>query len=291
MRILPVLVFSVPALVLPVQAQDPNLGQKLRTERPEVERMINELQPREALARAEALLPATKPTFDKTSPQTMYMSYATFLSLSQAYHLAFKAANACGQWEKAFEHIKKAKEIAIDNYAGVKEPFKLIAEDSRAMAVRTRNNLKENEAYINQLKAIPNKDASDIQQLDLVEKEKKNIEDLDKRALAFEGFIETAKADSERYEPFIAYIEKQIKEQETQIAEYKPGKGEKTKWVEAVIANPSTYASITEKRDLLGFLLRLNTLDPDNAKVLHQIDVVLGKATAAAPKPARPRKK
>lgn len=290
LRHLPVLL-AVPAAVLPCAAQEANLGQKLRTERPEIERMINELQPREALARVEALLPAAKPAFDKTSPQTMYMSYASMLSLSQAYHLAFKAANAAGQWEKALELIKKAQEVGSDNYAGVKEPFKLIAQDSRAMAERTRANLKENEPYINHLKAIPNKDASDLQQLELVEKEKKNIEELDKRAQAFEGFIEVAKADSERYQPFVAYIEKQIKEQETQIAEYKPGKGDKGKWVEAVIANPQTYASITEKRDLLGFLYRLNTLDPENAKVLREIDVVLGKAAPAPKAPARPRKK
>lgn len=287
MRPLPLSVLlSVPALILSAQAPDANLGQKLRTERPEVERMINELQSKEALARAEALLPPAKPAFDKASPQTMYMSYATFLSLSQAYHLAFKAANAAGQWEKAHDYIKKAREISLDNYANTQEPFKLIAKNSRTMAERTRASLKENEAYINHLKALKEKDASDMQQLELVEQEKKNIEDLEKRAIAFEEFIKTAKADSERYEPFVAYIEKQIKDQETQIAEYKHGKGDKGKWVEAVIANPSTYASITEKRDLLGFLYRLNVLDPENKKVLHQIDVVLGKAAAAPAKKA-----
>jgi hypothetical protein len=112
-----------------------------------------------------------------------------------------------------------------------------------------------------------------------VELEKKNIDEFEKRAVAFEGFIQNAKADSERYQPFVAYVEQLIKDQATQIEEYKAGKGEKTKWVEAIIANPSTYAAYTEKKDLMGFLYRLNVLDPENKKVLHQIDVVQGKAS------------
>lgn len=285
----------LPALVLafPAIAQDASLGQRLRTERPEIERLIRELQPREALARAEAMLPTAKAVFDKTSPQTMYMSYASFLSLSQAYHLAFKAANAAGQWEKALDFVKKAKETAVENHSSIQEPFKLIAKNSKAMAARTRETLKENEAYIAELKAKKDPDSSDKQQLELVEKERKNIDEFEKRAVAFEGFIQTAKADSERYDPFLAFVEKQIKDEATQIEEYKAGKGEKSKWVEAIIANPSTYAAYTDKKDLIGFLYRLNVLDPDNKKVLHQIDVVLGKAAPDPPKKggkAKPKK-
>ncbi len=283
MRPTPYLLLAA-APVLVAQAPDASLGQRLRTERPEVERLINELQPREALTKAEALLPAAKPAFDKTNPQTMYMSYASFLSLSQAYHLAFKAANACGQWEKALDYIKKAKDAAATNYASVQEPFQRIADDSRAMAARTRKTLKDNEGYIAELKAKKDPDASDKQQLELVEKENANIAEFEKRAAAFEDFIKTAKADSERYDPFIGYMEKQIADEAKEIEEYKAGKGEKTKWVEAVIANPSTYAALTDKSQLIGFLYRLNVLDPENKKVLHQIDVVLGKAAAAPEK-------
>lgn len=287
MRPMPFLVLAtVPAWVLHAPAQDASLAQRLRTERPEIDRLINELQPREALAKAEALLPAANPPFEKdaTKPQAMYTSHITYLALSQAYHLAFKAANAAGQWEKAAGFIKQAQAASAENYASVKEPFQQIADNSRAMAVRTRNTLKDNEAYIAELRAKKDPDASDKQQLELVEKEKQNILDLDKRAVVFEEFIKTAKADSERYQPYVEYIERQLKDQETQIAEYKAGKGDKGKWVEAVIANPQTYASITEKRDLLAFLLRLNVLDPENKKVLRQIDVVLGKA---APDPVK----
>lgn len=288
----PVLLLAAAVLALPAPAQEPTLGARLRTERTEVERLINELKPVEAQARAEALLPTPRPAFDKATPQTLYMGYATYLSLSQAYHLAFKAANAAGQWEKALVHIKAAQEVARTNRDTIKEPFKLIADNSRAMANRTRATLKENESYIAHLRALKEKDASDLQQLDLVDKENKNIEELDKRAAAFEDFIKTAQADADRYDPFIAYIEKQIQEQEAQIADYKAGKGEKTKWVEAIIANPSTYAAYTDKRDLIGFLYRLSVLDPENRKVQHEIDVVLGKAEPTpVRKPAKGKKR
>jgi hypothetical protein len=285
MRPMPFLVLvSAPALVIHAPAQEATVGQRLRTERPEIERLINELQPREALVKAEALLPASKSAFDKTNPQTMYMSYASSLSLSQAHQLAFKAALAAGQWEKALEYVKKAKEIAVENYTSVREPFNLIARDSKAVAEQTRKSLKEHESYIETLKAKTDPDPSDKQQLELVALEIKNIEASEKRAAAFEDFIKTAKADSEYYDRFVAFADKQLKDEAAQIEEYKAGKGVKTKWVEAIISNPSTYSAYTDKKDLLGFLYRLNVLDPENKKVLHQIDIVLGKATATPEK-------
>lgn len=284
MRPLPFLVLlTAPAWLL---GQDSSISQKLRTERPEIERLINELQPKEALVRAEAILPAAKPDFEKDPAKMpgMYTSYVNYLALSQAYYVAYKAANAAGQWEKALAYIRKAKEAATENHDTVKVPFQQVADNSRAMVTRIKNTLKENEGYIAELKAKKNPDALDLQQLDLVEKEKQNIGEFEKRAVAFEDFIKAAKADAERYDPFVAFVEKQIQDQASQIEEYKAGKGEKTKWVEAIIANPSTYAAYTDKRDLIGFLYRLNVLDPDNKKVLRQIDVVLGKA---APDPQK----
>ena len=117
------LLVTAPALLAQAPAAEPSLAQRLRTERPEIERLLGELQPREAMARAEALLPQAKPAFDNTDARTQVQSHFHFLACSQAYYLAFKAANAAGHWEKALDYIRKAKEAGDENYKVVKAAF------------------------------------------------------------------------------------------------------------------------------------------------------------------------
>ena len=292
-----------PAVLL-AQAPEPTLTQRLRSERPEIERLIRELQARDALKRAEALLPAAKPSFDNSNIQTQVGSFSKFGELAQAHYLAFKAADAAGYWEKALDYIKQAKSLAVENYAAVKDPFTKaseaylhLAQKTRASAQHTREMLKENELYIMTLREKKEKDESDKQQLDLVAKEEKNLPETDKKAeeaekwaKQFQAFLDSAKQDAERYEPFVAAEEKRIKDQEAQIEEYKFGRGDKRKWVEAIAANPSTYAALTEKQDQIAFFYRLNVLDPDNKKVNHHIEVLLGKA-APEKKAVKPKKR
>ena len=273
-----------PALVAQAPSPDAAFAQRLRTERPEVERLINELQPREALARAEALLPQAKPAFDNTDARTQVQSHFHFLACSQAYYIAFKAANAGGHWEKALDCIQKAKATGDENYKSVKDAFVKVAENYRGSGARSKAVLTEHADMIRDLRAKKNPDPGEQQTLENVGKEEKNIVDAEKWAKIFLSYIDSAKQDSDRYDAFVAFAAKQIKDQTAQIEDYKAGKGEKTKWVEAIIANPSTYSAYTDKKDLLGFLYRLNVLDPENRKVLRQIDVVLGKA---APDPVK----
>jgi len=291
---IPAALLAVPMLVAQAPPQEVSLGQRLRTERPEIERLIAELQAREALQRAETLLPANRPAFDKKNLQTQWASHFHFLELSQAYYLAFKAAEAAGYWEKALEYIRAAQATAEENYASVKEPFgqapeafKREAQRLRESIVNTRQMLKDNQVYIQSLREKPNKDDGDRQQLELVAAEERNIPETEKRALEnerlasqFPAYLAAAKQDSERYQPFVAYMEQRIKDQEAQIAEYKAGKGDKNKWVEAIIANPHTLDALTEKRDRIAFLYRLHFLDPENKKVQRQIDLMLGRAVA-----------
>lgn len=275
---------ATPALVAQNPAAEQSLAQRLRTERPDIERLLVESQPREALKRSEGLLPAAPPTFDNTDARTQVQSHLHHLALSQAYYLAFKAADASGYWEKALDYIRRAQETADANLAAVKDAFPKVSENFKASGLRSQAVLTEHAAMIKELRAKPNLDPGEKQTLDGVLLEEKNIVEADKWSKAFLGYVQSAKEDAARYAPYVAAELARISGQEAQIAEYKAGKGEKTKWVEAIIANPSTYSSISEKRDLLSFLYRLNVLDPENKKVLRQIDVVLGKA---APEPAR----
>lgn len=288
---------ATPLLLAQAPAPEVPLGQRLRAERPEIERLMADLQAREAFKRAEALLPAARPAFDKKDLQTQVASYSRFMEVSQAYYVAFKAADAAGYWEKALDFAKQAQALAAENYAGVKEPFTQASEAYKREAQRIRDSilhtramLKDNQAYIQSLRDKKDKDDGDRQQLDLVAKEEQNIPESEKRVVEAEKwakqflvFLAAAKEESERYHPFVDSEEQRLKDQEAQIAEYKAGKGDKGKWVEAIAANPRTMDALTDRRDRMAFLYRLNVLDPDNKKVQKQIDAMLGKAAPEKP--------
>ena len=283
------LALLLPALLAP--AQDAPLAQRLRTERPEVERLMEAFQAKEALAKAEALLPAQKPTWDNTDGNAQYRSYLALQDVAAAYYLASRAALAAGLWEKALDHAKGAQATVADNAAQAGLAFPKIAEIYEGRAKRGREMLVENDAYIKELRAKANPDAGDKQQLDLVAAEEKGIAENDKWAKTFQGFLDAAKKDASRYDPWVKALDDQLKAVEAQIAEYKGGKGDKVKWVEGIISSP-TYLTTAypDKRERVAFLYRLAVLDPESAKVQRQIDIELGKIVAPPAKPA-PKKK
>ena len=137
-------------------------------------------------------------------------------------------------------------------------------------------------------------DAGDKQQLELIASEEKGIAGNEKWAKTFLSYIEAAKKDATRYDAVVKAMEDRLKAEETQIAEYKAGKGDRAKWVDAIVSNPSYLTtSFPEKRARFEFLCRLALLDPTNAKVTNAIDVELGKIPAPVikhPKPTKTKK-
>ena len=75
-------------------------------------------------------------------------------------------------------------------------------------------------------------------------------------------------------------MEDKLKGEADQIADYKAGKGEKTKWVEAVILSPAYLEAQGDRAGKARWLYRLATLDPENKKVQRQLDILLGRAPA-----------
>jgi hypothetical protein len=282
---------SAPAAQAAAPAQDVPLAQRLRTERPEIDRLLEAYQPKEALVKAEALLPAQTPAWDKTDGNTQYKSYLLLQDQAQAYFLAYRAAVASGEWEKAQDYVKKAQGCMVTNKTEAEALFPKIVDAYMGRVNQNRNALKADESYIKDLKAKPNPDAGDKQQLDLVAGLEKTIVEDEKWANFFRGFIEAAKKDAVRYDPWVKVMEDRLKIEADQIAEYKAGKGDKAKWVEAIVSNPSYLKNFAEQRDRVDFLFRLSVLDPTNKKVDHEIDVQLGKVPATPTKPAKKHKK
>lgn len=282
------LLTTLPVVMAAQAPAEVPLAQRLRTDRPDIERLLEAFQPKEALAKAEALVPAQAPAWDKTDGGTQYKSYLALQDQAAAYFLAYRASVAAGQWEKALEMVKKAQGCMTLNATEAAALFPKIADAYQARVNQNRAALKADETYIKELKAKANPDAGDKQQLDLVAGLEKSIPEDEKWAKAFQGFVESAKKDATRYDPWVKAMEERLKVEEAQIAEYKAGKGEKSKWVEAIVSNPSYLENFADKRDRIDFLFRLSVLDPSNTKVEREIDVQLGKVP---PTPTKAPKK
>ena len=280
----------VPAALV-AQAPAQSLGDRVKTERPAVEQLMAELKYLEAMKRAEALLPATRPTFDKSNNQTLVQSCAAFLDLAEAHRLAAEAADSAGAWEKALEYARAAKALALESYAGVKEPFAQTAAYYTQSGVRAKQVLDENDARIKELKAKTVLDPGERQELDLALGVEKEVVDDAKWVKFFQTYLDVTKRESEAYDPLVKVMEGKLKGEADQVADYKAGKGEKSKWVDAVVSSPAYLEAQGDKGGKARWLYRLAALDPDNKKVQHQLDILNGKVPAMAPKAVKKGKK
>lgn len=275
----------------PAQTSSLSLGEQVRAERPVVAKLLADLNYTEALQHAQALLPATRPVFDKTDNQTMVASCIHDIELGQAYRLAVETADAAGQWEKALEYAKEAKAIAAENAAAVQEPFSKMVTYYTHAGDRAKQVLADNADRIKELKGKVNPDPGEKQELGLALGVEKEVTEDAKWAKFFQTYIDAAKAETTAYDGLISVMEKKLQDEVNQIADYKAGKGEKSKWVEAVVSSPAYMEAQGDNAGKMRFLCRLAVLDPDNKKVQHQMDLLTGKAVEPAPKRPSHRKK
>jgi hypothetical protein len=277
------------ALIAQAPASTQSLGDRVKAERPAIEQLMAELKYPEAFKRAETLIPATRPAFDKSTNQTLVQSCSANLDIAQAYRLAAEAADSAGLWEKALEYAKTAKSLAVESYAGAKEPFgQTVAYYSQA-GIRAKQVLEENDARIKELKGKTTLDAGERQELDLAIGVEKEVGDDAKWVTFFQTYLDVTKRESEAYDPLVKLMEDKLKNEADQVTDYKAGKGERSKWVEAVISSPAYLEAQGDKAGKARWLYRLATLEPDNKKVQHQLDILNG--NAPAPKPVKKGKK
>jgi glycerol-3-phosphate cytidylyltransferase-like family protein len=282
------LAFLLLPAALVAQAPAPSLGDRVKAERPAIEQLWAELKYPEAMKRAEALLPPAKPAFDKTDNKTLVQSCGDYLDLAEANRLATETADSAGAWEKALEYAKAAKALALESYAGIKEPFEKTVVYYTQLGVRAKQVLDENDARIKELKGKTVLDPGERQELDLALSVEKEVVDDAKWVKFFQTYLDVAKRESVAYDPIVKVMEDKLKGEADQVAEYKAGKGEKTKWVEAVISSQAYLEAQGDRAGKARWLYRLATLDPENKKVQRQLDILMGRVPAP---PAKPSKK
>ncbi len=291
MRLPAFLTFPLLSVALLAQAPTPSLGDRVKTERPVVEKLLASFDYPEAKTRAEALLPATRPAFNKTDNTTLIQSCSTFLDSAEAYRLATEAADSAGAWEKALEYAKAAQGLAAECYAGLKDPFANMVAYYNQAGVRAKQVLDENDARIKELKAKTNLDPGERQELDLALSVEKELVDSAKWVKFFQTYLDVSKRESVAYDPLVKVMQEKLKGEADQVAEYKAGNGDVLKWVEAVISTPAYLEAQGDKAGRARWLYRLAVLDPESKKVQHQLDILHGRAVAAPAKPAKKGKK
>ena len=279
-------IFLIPALisasVVAAQDQAPTLAQRFKAESPAISQLLASFEGKQALAKAEALIPASKPEFDKSSPAKGIASSSEFAALMNIYTTAGKAAVASGDWEKAVGYFRMAKEIATENYTGTAVALAPAIEMWKKAESAGKAFLEEGAARRKEL--LEKASCSEAEQVELknFKTHEDNVKNGPKAVAQLQGTLDGLKEDADHFDSSINGIEKSIKAEKEQIAA-PPFKGDKIKYVSAVM-NPTNLESRTTKVDKIGFVNRLLFLDPNSKKSQKQLDVLLGKA---APEPVK----
>ncbi|MBL0311224.1 MAG: hypothetical protein IPP78_00645 [Holophagaceae bacterium] len=277
-------IFLIPVLVSTLAAQDqaPALAQRFKAESPAINQLLTSFEGKQALAKAEAMMPANKLEFDKSSPAKGLASSTEFGALMNIYTLAGKAAVTAGDWEKAVGYFRKAKEIAEENHAGAASALAPVMDTWRKAETAGKAFLQEGAARKKELLEKATRSESEEVELKNFKTHEDNVQKGPMVVKQLQDMVDGLKEDASHFEGPIAGIEKSIKSEKEQI-ESPQFKGDKIKYVNAVM-NPTNLETRATKTDKIGFVNRLLFLDPNNKKSLKQLDVLLGKA---APEPEK----
>jgi len=281
---------ATPGLIAQAPAAAPAsapIGPKLAAERPEITKLMEAMAFPEAQARAEALIPATKPAFDTSSVKALHASTLNYADLCQVYFIAFQAADNNGRWEKGLEYLNTALAVAKENVEAGKGPLAEQRDYWAKKASSYKHLLDKNADAIQTLHAKTKLEDYEEGTMTQVKAWEKEVAEGEKWSKFFQYDLDMAARNVEDFQKFVNIQAAKIKDQQDGIDTYKAFPGNKAKWVEAVVSSKTYFDNFT-KGDKLSFLYRLSVLDPENHKVQNAIDVMLGKA---APEKAAPHKK
>lgn len=277
---------SAPALPN-AQAPAPlSLGQRLRAEGPEIQRLMTEGLNQEAWERAQPLIPQSLPAYD---PANAWTSYTRYRELVQAYVIPASAAFEAGQWEKALELRIKAADVARINREESLKALSTGISSWKTTVEQKRATLKEVEGRLTELKAKPSLEPGEKQELEIATGIERDIALAEKNIQILQAALDTTQKELDHQAAQPREILDLMAAQVKQLAE-EPYKNDTGKWVEAAISAPSYLAAYESRKDKLFVLHRLHVLAPDNKKVTLEIDRLLGKVPEQST-PKKPAKK
>jgi hypothetical protein len=297
------------------------LAQKVATETKVIEALKLE-NPVEALAKAKALLPATKPAFDKTNLQTAFLSIREWNAQLDIYRLIYNSAKAAGHFEEAKEVSEKGRDLARELQAEAMVPFndfkttwmnageaskKLLVEikeleakveaDRVAMAAKPKPQLQPKVTIEEANAEIMRLNDETVRQNEVSKRlaflkaneatYKQNIENSTKVMAPLEGPMNDFESRIQKFSASIDQWDTYLKaEAESLSTKYK---GDKAKYAAGMLSGVGLTPE--NKEDALVTLRRAAFLDPKNAAIQKRIDQILGKVPTPAQKATKAKAK
>ncbi len=268
----------------PAPAPAPSLADQFKAQAPAIE-ALKKTDPAAALAKAEALIPAIAPIFNKTDFSKAQDSMGEYNALTDIYRTAASCADAAGQWEKAQDYATKAKATAQANHDGALPPFTAFQDTWKKAQADAQKNLDE-EAELAKVEKPTDDQAKRLAFLQQNQGVfQKNVANGKTMVDAVDARLKVLQDQTSDFDPFIANITERLK---TEAANIEKFKGDKKAFAAAALKGADTYK---DKEQEVTYLRRLQVLDPSSKAISHKIDVLLGKAKdEPAKRPVRHKK-
>ena len=255
----------------PVAPVAPSLADQYKAQEPAITALIK-TDPAAALTKAEALIPASVPAFDKKDIGTAQKSMGEYDALSKIYALAANAANSSGQWEKAKDYAGLAKSTAQSNYDDALAPMTAFQDTWKKAQADSQTKLDEMASLAKVEKPTPEQTG----RLAFLQKNQQvftgNVAHGKQMVDAVDANLNGLKSAPSDYDPFINNVALRLKDEAGNIEKFK---GDKKAFAAAALKGADAYK---DKDSEVTYLRRLQVLDPSSKAIPHKIDVLLGKA-------------
>lgn len=264
---------ALASCVLILQAQDMDLNASLASAAPEVEKLLQAMQPKIALERSASILPGSKPMFSTSDLNALKASTRNYRALSAMHLLHGKAAQAAGDWDLARKAYDQGLTVAQENQA-LYDQNSQFTVDGLMRAMASGEELKKQKA--DQIKELVGS-AKNIKSNPLeILKIQQAIQEADsqiKTTRESVAFVKEIKKDLASDVAVASQAKSKLEEafkveQEGIEAFNKAKKKEgKAAWVAATLQDTGNLAKYPGSREQCEFLHRLWVLDPANENI------------------------
>jgi len=272
---------QAPAPVAAPAAPAPSLADQIKAQLPAIT-ALKKTDPEAALAKAEVLIPALPPAFNRADFGGAQNSVGDYNALTDMYRTAASCADAAGQWEKAKDYAAKAKANAQATYDDAVPPFTAFQDTWKKAQADAQKNLDEEASLAKVEKPTPEQVS---RQAFLKQNEavfQKNVASGKTMIDAVDARLKDLKDQPADFDPFIANVTDRLKTEAGNIDKFK---GDKKAFAAAALKGADAYK---DKDQEVTYLRRLQVLDPSSKTISHKIDVLLGKAKDEPVKPSKP---
>lgn len=258
------------AQAAPAPAPAPSLADQFKAAAPGIA-ALRATDPDTALAKAEALIPAVPPAFNKADFSAAQDSVAEYSALTDIYRTAASCADAAGQWEKAKDYATKAKANCQLTYENAQVPFGAFEDTWKKAKDEAQKSLDEEAALAKTEKPTPEQ----TQRLEFLKRNEavfqKNVSQGNTMISAVEARLKDLREQPADFDPFIANITQRLSTEADNIQKFK---GDKKAFAAAAMKGADAY---TDKASEITYLRRLQVLSPEDKAIAHKINVLLGK--------------